>query len=168
MCEFDIEIICKPISQPNFSFFRIFTKLRLMNNFYFEIGILLVKNVQICRFHVVERSILDETWRFCQNFMRKSYDFPFDIGLFQTKLVSFFAYLNESHLFLIRNMIFESELGNNLAVFDSNWWFSMANVNPGAISQISKHVSQKNDNFDKSRNKNLILTKIRSLCFIIS
>ena len=52
--------------------------------------------------------------------MRKSYDFPFDIGLFQTKLVSFFAYLNESHLFLIRNMIFESELGNNLAVFDSN------------------------------------------------
>ena len=28
---------------------------------------------------------------------------------------------------------------------------SMTNVNPKDISEISKHVSQKNDNFDKSR-----------------
>ena len=44
----------------------------------------------------------------------------------------------------------------------------MTNVNPRDISKISKHISQKNDNFDKSRNKNLILTKVRDFSFEVS
>ena len=50
----------------------------------------------------------------------------------------------------------------------NNWRISMTNVNPRDISKISKHISQKNDNFDKSRNKNLILTKVRDFSFEVS
>ena len=119
MCEFEIEIVCKPISQPNF--------FEILRNFVSKSDFSSKTSVFWKFFKISKISI---------NLGIKSDSSHFEI--FIAKLTKFgcqkLIKMIEKIPFLVKNRR-----------------ISMTNVNPRDISEISKHVSQKNDNFDKSR-----------------